>query len=99
MPPAMNQDFNTVYVIAPMNCSSGDAQRAKELTADLKGKGIPAVMTSRVQFNPHAIDPNQASHIRDVMEGRIPIVFIRGKAKCNPSLKEVAAEYKGQGRK
>jgi hypothetical protein len=39
-----------------------------------------------------------ANRVTSVMNGELPIVFVHGKAKSNPTLDEVAAEYRGAAR-
>jgi hypothetical protein len=39
-------------------------------------------------------DSSVVARVMSVMNSPLPIVFVRGKAKSNPSLEEVVAEYK-----
>ena len=79
----------------PTSCPHEDAQRADSLAEDLSRKGIPVIRTHTINFNLAAPDNSVAERINSVMKGSLPIVFVRGRAKPNPTLEEVVAEYQG----
>lgn len=89
---------NTVVVVAAENCPHEDAQRADRLTAELKGRGIPVQRSHEVSFTIDSPDSAVPERINAVMNGQLPIVFINGRAKPNPSLDDVIAEFKNGGR-
>ena len=84
-----------VVVFAPENCPSDAAQRAYALISDLGGRGVPVVRASAASFD-NLPDAATAERIRAVMGGEIPVVFVRGKAKANPSVQDVLAEYRSK---
>jgi hypothetical protein len=95
MPPVEGQSTDAVLVIAAENCPHEDAQRADSLAEDLSRKGVPVIRTHTVSFNLSAPDNSVAERINSVMNGSLPIVFVHGRAKPNPTLEEVVAEYQG----
>ena len=108
LPPADGHGINSVYIVAPENCPSDAAQRADGLARDLGTAGINPVRTELVDFGqlraqaqadsmPQSMI-DQALRINNIMTGTLPIVFVRGRAKNNPTLKEVVAEYKRTAR-
>ena len=82
-----------VMIIAAENCPRADAQRADRLAQELQDRGIPVSRAHEVEFNPEHIDLAVAQKIPAVMDGPLPIVFIHGRAKGNPTLDDVVAEY------
>lgn len=95
VPPPANQAQDTVYVLAAENCPKEDAQRADRLAATLANEKIPVVRTHNIAFNSVPMDdPNIAKRLEAVMNGPLPIVFFRGRAKGNPELEDVLAEYR-----
>jgi hypothetical protein len=95
VPPPANQAQDTVYVLAAENCPKEDAQRADRLATTLANEKIPVVRTHTIAFNSVPVDdPNIAKRLEAVMNGPLPIVFIRGRAKGNPELEDVLAEYR-----
>lgn len=95
LPRADGQTDRAVFVVAAQDCPEEDAQRADRLAEDLDRKGIPVVRTHSVNFRIEGSQGGQAQAISAVMGGALPIVFVRGRAKANPSLAEVVAEYGG----
>jgi hypothetical protein len=93
LPPPNNQADDAVWVIAAVNCPEADAQRADQLTKLLKEKKIPAFRKDDVSFKFASRDPGLSKRLDAMMEGPLPIVFVRGRAKGNPSLEAVVAEY------
>jgi hypothetical protein len=93
LPAVIGFNESTVMVIAAENCPYADAQRADSLAEVLQERGIPVSRAHEVNFNPANFDPVVAQRIPSVMEGALPIVFIHGRAKGNPTLDDVVAEY------
>ena len=91
------QDHNIVYVIAAKNCPHADSQRADRLTADLAAKHIPVIRGDTVGFTFHdpAVEGATQQELVLLNSGKLPIVFLRGRVKNNPTLAEVIAEYWG----
>lgn len=83
-----------VLVIAPENCTADGARRADELANDLTRQNIPVLRTHNVNFQFENPDPGLMQRLNTVMNGDVPIVFVRGRAKANPTLAEVVAEYR-----
>ena len=88
---------NTVVILAPLNCPSDAARRADDLAGRLDRMGIPSVR--RAEYSAHFVDasPEQEAGLQravEVLKGDIPAVFINGRAKANPSVDEVAAEFR-----
>ena len=95
LPPANGQSANKVFVVAAENCPHEEAQRADRLARELSRQGIPVERTHHVRFHfSGAGDGEMMSRVSNTMNGPLPIVFINGRAKPNPSLDEVVAEYR-----
>ncbi len=92
LPPAEGHVPDTVVVLAPENCTRDEARRAEQLTRDLSSQGVRVVKTNNIGFA--NLQPGQVQQVNAVMSGPIPIVFVRGKAKANPTLDEVIAQYR-----
>lgn len=99
LPHADGQDSRTVFVVAARGCPHEDAQRADRLTEDLSRRGIPVERVDHVDFR-FASPPDSLTmgRINKVMKGPLPIVFVAGRAKSNPSLDEVVIEFEGSRR-
>ena len=96
LPPVDGQNSGTVFVVAAQNCPHEDAQRADRLAEDISREGIPVQRVNTVNFSfLSAPDNSTMERIDQVMTGPLPIVFVAGRAKSNPSLEEVVAEFKG----
>jgi hypothetical protein len=87
---------SAVQVIAAEDCPEEAAQRANSLAEQLSSKGIPVTRTHSISFTVTSGDPADAQRISSIMSGELPIVLVRGKARSNPSLDEVIAEYRGR---
>ena len=94
LPSAQGQDPDTVYVVAAVNCPHADAQRADRLAKDLSAKGIPVVRTSNVSFSGEGLDQATVNRLHVIMDGPLPIVFVRNKAKSAASVEDVEAELR-----
>jgi len=85
---------DVAIVLAALNCPSAQAQRADALAAQLTRLGMAnqrannydASITSRDQMP-------LVNRTNAILGGEIPIVIINGRAKANPTLEEVKAEY------
>ena len=99
LPPVDGQRPQTVFVVAAENCPHEAAQRADRLAEDLTKKGIPVERTHHVRFH-FTSQPDAATMERmsKVMNGPLPAVFVNGRAKSNPSLEEVASEFRDRAR-
>jgi hypothetical protein len=87
---------NTVIIFAPLNCPSDAAQRAAHLADELTSRGIPNVRSDSYDAtvtNPTADQEANIKRTNDVVNAGVPAVFINGRAKANPTLDEVIAEY------
>jgi predicted TIM-barrel fold metal-dependent hydrolase len=97
MVPAMaGADPKQVVVFAPENCPSKKARRADELAHQLNAGGIPAVRTHHVSFVSPEKSPPLYANLNVVMDGNLPIVFVKGKGKGNPSFDQILLEYQGR---
>lgn len=85
-----------VVVFTPQGCPSEAAQRARQLMSRLSADGVPYRQTDSASFSSLA-SQDQADRVMAVMNGPIPIVYVNGRAKANPTPEEVLAEYRGGG--
>lgn len=92
LPLPAGMDSESVVVFSPENCPSEEAQRAEALIHALEGERISVVRSHEAEFQ--ITDPQAGEQVAAVMNGPIPIVFVRGKAKANPSAAEVIAEFR-----
>ena len=90
LPPADGHQAGAVVVIAPIGCTREEARRAEQLASDLSRNGVRVQRTNRISFT--GFDPAEAGRIESVMNGGVPIVFVNGKGKANPTFNEVMAE-------
>ena len=98
LPAVQGQRPGTVWIVAAENCPHEDAQRADHLAAVLADQGIRVQRTHNVQFQfSEPPDAATMARLNAIMNGPLPIVFIDGKAKGNPSAEQVVSEY-GQQR-
>ncbi|HEY6458364.1 MAG TPA: hypothetical protein VIY90_24050 [Steroidobacteraceae bacterium] len=85
----------TVLILAALNCPLAPARRAAAMAQQLTQLGIPnrrtnsysATITSRDQMP-------LLARTNAVLTGEIPIVIVDGMARANPTVDEVAAEYR-----
>ena len=90
---------DTVVIFAPLNCPSDAAQRADALSEELTRSGIRNVRSSSFQVNisdPTSEDKANLERTAAVMNGPIPLVIVRGRAKANPSPADVIAEFRSE---
>lgn len=83
-----------VVIFAPIDCPSDAAQRAEALARHLSAQGVPYVRSQNASFG-HLGSQEEANRVMSVMNGPIPVVFVRMRAKANPSPEDVVAEYRG----
>lgn len=93
MPQPVGTSTGEVLIFAPLHCSSDAAARAEALSQELASKGIPHVRLNTARFDMERPDQQMMKRLKQVMEGTVPIVFVHGRAKANPTLDEVVAEY------
>lgn len=87
-----------VTVIAAEDCPEAAAQRADGLAAELARQGVPVTRSHSVSFSMDGSDPGAAQRVMAMMNGELPIVMVRGRAKSNPSVQDVVAEWRGSAR-
>jgi hypothetical protein len=97
LPPVTGASTTAVLIVAAENCPEEAAQRADRLAEQLARNGVAVSRLHNVSFNIPNADPSVADRVMSVMNSELPIVFVRGKAKSNPTLEEVTAEYKSAG--
>ena len=94
MPDGAERD--SVLILAPVNCPREGARRADALAQRLREQGIPAVRSDR--YSVARITADNAAGVNRAVEvmrtNVVPVVFVKGMAKGNPSSDEVAAEYR-----
>ena len=88
------QSGHHVVIFAPANCPSDAAQRAEELARRLDDAGIPYTRSQSANFSTLS-SQDEANRVMSVMNGPIPIVFVRKRARANPDAEAVMAEYRG----
>jgi hypothetical protein len=94
MVPAMaGADPKQVVVFAPENCPSEKAQQADDLARQLSAHNIPTLRSHDVTFTSTDMDPKIGVRLDSVMKGELPIVFVNGRGKANPTIEQVIAEY------
>lgn len=90
------QRSDGVVIFAPANCPSAAAQRADALARHLDKAGIPYRRSQSAEFG-NLKSQEEADRIKAVMGGEIPVVFVRARARANPSGEDVVAEYRAGG--
>lgn len=94
LPAPESLDSNTVIIFAPANCPKESGQRADNLADELSRHNIPITRSSSANFSGlDKEDPAVMSQLNSVMTGELPIVFVNGKGKANPTLDEVLSEF------
>lgn len=82
-----------VVIFAPRDCPSEAAHRAERLASFLKERGIGFTRLQSASYN-SLTSKEEAQRVMAVMNGDIPIVYVNGRAKANPTPEEVEAEYR-----
>jgi hypothetical protein len=98
LPPVNGRNPASILVIAAENCPHDDAQRADRLAEELLRRGLPVVRAHSVRFSLPSDDRAVVARIETVLNGPLPLVFVHGRAKANPTLGQVLAEYADAGR-
>lgn len=95
MPRLSGAPAGKVVIFAPKNCPSAAARRADAIARALAHRGIPAVRLERADFEFDQVpDAAIMRRINTVVGGEMPVVFVNGRAKTNPMLEDVVAEYR-----
>ncbi len=84
-----------VIILAALNCPSAAAQRADAMAKRLTEMGIPNTRANH--FSASITDREQLPLLQRtsvVMGGEIPVVIVNGMAKANPTVDEVASEFR-----
>lgn len=93
MPPMADGNPKQVVVFAPEDCPAEKAREADDLAHQLASRNIPTVRTHNVTFTSTDPDPKVGVRLDSVMKGELPIVFVNGRGKANPTIEQVIAEY------
>lgn len=96
LPPASGQESDTVYVVAAGDSPADVAQRTEALVENLKHDGIPVVRANGADFQPASLagtPEGTEDNVNRLLSGKLPLVFINGRAKGNATLSEVEAEF------
>jgi hypothetical protein len=86
---------DTVVILAALNCPSAAARRADTMASRLTELGIPNTRANH--YSVSISDREQMPLLQRtsvVMGGDIPVVIINGMAKANPTVDEVASEFR-----
>lgn len=93
---------NGIVIMAPLNCSSQQAQKADYLASELKRRNIPAErikgFTVNIDVTKYTKQEMQELEERMAYVRRmpIPIVFVNGKVKSDPTVDDIINEWKMQ---
>ena len=82
-----------IVIFAPEDCPSDAAQRARKLASFLSDRHIGYVHSESANYN-NLSSQEEVSQVMSVMNGRIPIVYVNGKAKANATPEEVEIEFR-----
>ncbi len=95
MPALENVSPDAVLIFAPDKISTADAERTGAMADELSRAGIEFTRSSKADFI-FTEKPEEAMMMKlnRIMNGKPPTVFVRGKAKANPSFYDVIREYK-----
>lgn len=85
-----------VVVFAPANCPEDAGRRADAIVRHLESAGVPYRRSSSANYASLA-SAGEAKRVMAVMNGPIPVVYVNGRARANPSPQDVLAEYRGGG--
>lgn len=97
LPPLGGASTKAVVIFAAENCPEEGARRADDLAQELDSRGIPYVRSQDAHFDLVGGDQEQVERINSIMTGEVPIVFVNGRAKANPTPEEVISEYGAAG--
>jgi len=93
MPPMADGNPTQVVVYVPEDSPHEKVQQADELAQHLSSRNIPTVRTHNVSFASAVLDPKVGVRLDSVMKGELPIVFVNGRGKANPTIEQIIAEY------
>lgn len=93
LPTPANTNSKDLIIFSAENCPKEDARRANELADQLSRRNIPFTRSHHADFDFPNPDPEVLDRLNAVMNGKVPIVFMNGKGKANPTIDEVVAEY------
>ncbi len=93
MPPMADGNPTQVVVYVPEDSPHEKIQQADELAQQLASRNIPTVRMHTVSFASAVLDPKVGVRLDSVMKGELPLVFVHGRGKANPTLEQVIAEY------
>lgn len=85
-----------VVVFAPANCPEDAGRRADAIVRHLESAGVPYRRSNSANYASLA-SADEAKRVMAVMNGPIPVVYVNGRARANPSPQDVLAEYRGGG--
>jgi hypothetical protein len=88
---------DTVVILAPLNCPSAGAQRARALAKYLGKHGVPYVQSANYEVAPVA-DATLTKATAAIATGEIPVVLINGRGQDNPAPWRVIDEYRANQR-
>ena len=86
---------DNVIILAALNCPSAAAKRADTMAQRLTELGIPNSRANH--YSASITDPKQLPLLQRtsiILGGEIPVVIVNGKAKANPTVDEVASEFR-----
>jgi hypothetical protein len=95
LPAMFDPPRERLLILAPPNCPREAGRRADELVSLLQGEGITVTRSGSVSIRPTR-DPSSAEmdQLNMTMLGPLPIVFVGGRARNNPTTDEILAEYR-----
>jgi hypothetical protein len=86
---------DSVIILAALNCPSAAAQRADSMAQRLTEMGIPNTRANH--YSASITDRDQLPLMQRtsiILGGDIPVVIVNGMAKANPSVNDVASEFR-----
>lgn len=90
-------DPHVMTVLMPCGCPLEAGQRGRALLAKLKAANIPVTASSEAHASISGSSREEVeakmAMMNDIMGGETPIVIYKGRAKNNPSIDDVVAEY------
>jgi hypothetical protein len=87
---------NRVVIFLPKEGSKAAEQRTRELEKALVLARVMYTRMPKADIKP--ADEDEAAKVKEVIAGDLPIVFINGRVKNNPTSDEVVAEFKVAGK-
>ena len=94
LPEPFTAPSDRLLILAPPHCPSQEGRRADELVRQLNQDGIPCTRSGDVSIGAgREPTDDETKRLNAIMMGTMPIVFINGQARNNPSLNEIKSEY------